>query len=124
MIEEWKDIPGYEGRYQASTLGSIRGLDRYVRHNYGGLKMCKGKELKPMKQNNGYLSVWIEGKTKSIHRLVAQTFLIDETNQYKVVEHINHNRHDNRVDNLLWSNQTNNMRRMVSDGRWNNQYTI
>lgn len=30
MIEKWKDIPGYEGFYQASNLGRIRSLDRIV----------------------------------------------------------------------------------------------
>ena len=29
-IEIWKDIPGYEGRYQVSTEGRIRSLDRRV----------------------------------------------------------------------------------------------
>lgn len=31
MQEQWKDIPGYEGRYQASTLGRIRSVSHKVR---------------------------------------------------------------------------------------------
>lgn len=30
MKEIWRDIPGFEGLYQASSLGSIRSLDRFV----------------------------------------------------------------------------------------------
>ena len=39
--EVWRDIPGYEGRYQASNLGRIRSQARGV--------------LKPFKNKNGYL---------------------------------------------------------------------
>ena len=85
MSEIWRDIPGFEGQYQASNLGNIRGLDRYVRHNYGGLKFVPGKVLKPIKVNNGYLNVWIAGKSRTIHRLVALTFLKDNTNEYKKI---------------------------------------
>lgn len=122
MTEIWKDIPGFEGRYQASTLGNIKSLDRYVKHNYGGLKFTKGKILKPIK-SNGYLNVWIEGKPRSIHRLVAFTFLEDDTKKYEQVEHLNHNKHDNNIDNLMWSNARANILRNVRDGRWNNQWT-
>ena len=30
-MEIWKDIPGYEGRYQVSDEGRVRSLDRVVR---------------------------------------------------------------------------------------------
>jgi len=30
-MEIWKDIPGYEGRYQVSDLGNVRSVDRYMR---------------------------------------------------------------------------------------------
>ena len=123
-MEDWKDIIGYEGRYQASNLGNIRSLDRYVNHNYGGKRLVKGRVLKPIKQNNGYLSVWIEGKTKSIHRLVAFAFLEDKTKKYELVEHLNHDKEDNNINNLMWSNHYLNNRRSVEDGRWNNQHTI
>lgn len=49
-MEEWRDIPDYEGLYQASNLGRIRSLDREVNHNYGGKAVKKGKILKPHKR--------------------------------------------------------------------------
>lgn len=30
--EIWKDIKGYEGYYQISSFGRVRGLDRYVKN--------------------------------------------------------------------------------------------
>lgn len=55
MEEIWKDIPGFEGLYQASNMGRIRSLDREVRHNYGGTAVKKGKILTPhtIPYNNG-----------------------------------------------------------------------
>ena len=53
MEEEiWKDIPGYEGKYQASTLGKIKSLDRMVKYenHRTGSAYCrpmKGRILKP-----------------------------------------------------------------------------
>lgn len=123
-MEQWRDIKGYQGRYQVSSLGRVKSLERYVRHNYGGLKKVNEKILKPIKKNNGYVSVWMEGKSINIHRLVAYAFLEDATGKYEVVEHLNHNKEDNTIDNLMWSNQFENMKRNVRDGRWNNQYTI
>lgn len=44
MIEIWKDIPGFENRYQASSLGRIRSLDREIT-NILGLSI-KGEVIK------------------------------------------------------------------------------
>ena len=42
--EEWKDIPGYEGLYQASNLGRIKSIDRYVKgHNWNKEKILQLK---------------------------------------------------------------------------------
>ncbi len=68
--ETWKDIPGFEGRYQASSLGRIKSLN--YRHT--------GKEgiLEQRKNRNGYLQVNLckNGKRKQslVHRLVAEAF--------------------------------------------------
>lgn len=43
--EEWKDIPGFEGYYQASNLGRIRSLDRVVPHPRWGRQFVEGRVL-------------------------------------------------------------------------------
>lgn len=35
-IEEWRDIPGYEGIYQVSSFGNVRSVDRYVEKHRNG----------------------------------------------------------------------------------------
>lgn len=94
--EIWKDIPGYEGLYQASDLGNIKSL------NYKNTG--KQKVLNVYNDGNGYLCVGLNRKgrkTFKIHKLIAMTFLNHIPNGHKIViDHINNNRKDNRVCNL------------------------
>ena len=58
QIEEvWKDIPDYEGYYQASELGHIRGLDRVIINSFGRQKTIKGEIIKPVVGKDGYLKL-------------------------------------------------------------------
>ena len=70
-----------------------------------------GKELKGTYRTNEYHSVilTIDGKNRTflVHRLIAQAF-IDNPNNYPIVDHINQNKHDNRIENLRWVNYSTN----------------
>lgn len=50
-MEEWKDIVGYEGIYQVSTMGQVRSLDRVVKNHSNTYYFKKG-EIK--QSNSGY----------------------------------------------------------------------
>lgn len=95
-VEIWKDIPGYEGLYQVSSLGRVKSL------NYGLSK--QEKVMVGWINNDGYKTVTLSfngKKTKKIHQLVAIAFLNHKPNGVKnVVDHINDNKLDNRVENL------------------------
>lgn len=101
-METWKDIQGYEGRYQVSNLGRVRSFT----------KKSNGKLLIPIKTKKGYLTVRLYSnrvtyKQFSIHRLVACAF-IDNTYSKKQVNHMNGIKSDNNLNNLEWStNQEN-----------------
>ena len=93
-MEIYKDIKGYEGLYQVSNLGNVKSL------KYG-----KEKILKAGLNGRGYYNVVLcsEGvcKTKQVHQLVSIAFLNHTPNGFKtVVDHINHIKTDNRVENL------------------------
>jgi hypothetical protein len=95
--EIWKDIPGYEGKYQVSNLGNVKSL------NYNHTK--KERVLKLGKNPGGYLMIVLckenKKQTKTIHQLVAITFLNHiPCGPELVINHKNFNKLDNRVENL------------------------
>lgn len=112
LIEEiWKPTPGYEGYYEVSGLGRVRSLDRISRNRYGEY-IRKGKLLTPNRTADGYLEVGIwDGETsrnKSIHRLVAMTFISNPLNSLEV-NHKDGNKENNTIDNLEWATHRENM---------------
>lgn len=109
--EVWKDIPGFDF-YEASSLGRIRSKDHYAFVRNGHKAIHQGKIIKPSVQNNGYLLVWLRqnGKTicKSVHRLVASTF-IPQIAGKDFVNHKDGNKTNNSIDNLEWVSRTENL---------------
>lgn len=96
MVEEWKDIKGYEGIYKISNLGKV------VR--------IKGSQEHPMKVwNNGrYMEIRLSKDGKSthftLHRLLAVHF-IPNPNNLPFVNHIDENKLNNSINNLEWCTQ-------------------
>lgn len=105
MEEIWRDIEGYEGRYQVSNLGNVLSLN-YRHHGYS-------KQLVPKRNNSGRL--WVEliadGKKKAflVHRLVGAAF-IPNPEGYPQINHKDENPQNNRADNLEWCTQEYNIR--------------
>ena len=103
-MEEWRDIKGYEGKYQISNLGRVKSLN-YHREN-------REKILSNTPSKDGYLQVnlYKEGKRKpySIHRLVALHF-IPNPNNYEEVNHKDENKQNNTVNNLEWCTHKHNI---------------
>lgn len=105
-MENWKDIDGYEGLYQVSTLGRVRSLDRLVWNEHNkDYNLCKGRILKIILDKDGYQLVHLykvgKGKMHKVHRIVAQSF-IPNPNNLPQVNHINECKTDNMVENLEW----------------------
>ena len=101
MSEEWRDVVGYEGRYQVSSMGRVKSL---VRKDCLG-RTVKERILKPGVPKDGYPIVGLNagGKQKmfSIHRLVCQAFHENPDNK-PCVNHIDENKTNNCASNLEW----------------------
>lgn len=96
MEEIWKDIEGYEGKYQVSNMGNVRSLN----YNNTG----KPRNLKQKINRYGYNEVKLSkfNKTKNflVSTLVAKHF-IEKINPDKEVMHIG-DINDNSIDNLKY----------------------
>jgi hypothetical protein len=113
--EEFRDVPGYEGLYQASNLGRVKSLERICKNRFG----YRNKPESIMKQfvynkKYKYLKVNLTKEKKSkimqIHKIVMMAFSNhnpDGTNKI-VVDHVNKTGNDNILQNLqLLTNREN-----------------
>ncbi len=119
MIEVWKDIPGYEGHYQVSNLGSVKSIERLRRTKGTGItKVCE-RIVKPTIDKFGYCKVCLfkNGKRKYCkpHRLVAIAFIPNPDNKPEV-NHKDGNKTNNNVSNLEWNTASENMRHAFANG--------
>lgn len=123
MEEVWKDIEGFEGYYQVSNLGRVRSLDRIIIFDNGKSKeektLLKGKILCITKQTQGYSQVGLckQGTQKSyrLNRLVANAF-IPKIEGKIYVNHIDGDKDNNRVDNLEWVTNSENINHAYRTG--------
>lgn len=120
-MEIWKDIPGYEGSYQASNLGRIKSLERTCystkKHNHKRLK--KETIRKQTVNKHGYncvlLSVSLERKLITVHRLVILSFK-ENPSKKQTVNHIDGNKLNNHIENLEWATWSENSKHSFDIG--------
>lgn len=109
--EVWKPVVGYEGIYEVSNMGRIKSLERM---GTAGTPVHE-KLLHPYREKHkGYMVVCLrknnKASVKKIHRLVAEAFIPNDNLFTDTVNHIDEDKTNNRVDNLEWMSNGDNVR--------------
>lgn len=110
-MEKWK--PCHCNRhYEVSDKGRVRSLTRTIEHNdrvRGKVKrIFKGRMLKPGQRASGHVNVSINGRSWDVHQLVLRAFVRSPLSG-EMCRHLNGVPHDNRLENLTWGTQGENM---------------
>lgn len=117
-VEVWKDVKGYEGLYQVSSLGRIKSFEKCVN---------RGKCHRGWKEHllafgidgSGYFRTNLanlgKNRTVKVHRIVAETFL-DNPDNLPQVNHKDGDKQNNHVDNLEWCDASHNIRHAFEHG--------
>ena len=121
--EIWKNVVGFEGKYLISSKGRVISLGRTIYAGSGGYKQSKPRLLTKSIMRNGYYGVMLSDRDKRIglnrtkpyyiHRLIAEAFIPNPHNK-PMIDHINTDRTDNRVSNLRWCTQKENMNNPIT----------
>lgn len=120
ITEEWRQVVGFEGRYEVSSLGRVRSIDHFTiqRDKGGNLRPFRrsGKLLRPGTGSHGYPTVAIgKGNSRTVHSLVAEAF-IGPRGRDQEVRHKDGNRQNPIADNLHYGTRSDNVRDMIRHG--------
>lgn len=116
--EIWKDVVGYEGLYQVSNFGRVKSLARKI--NHGRYIEDRGDVIMTLFLNRqGYFTVILskngEKKQHRVHQMVARAFIPNFDNK-EMINHIDCNTQNNRVENLEWCTNSENQLHAIANG--------
>lgn len=113
MKESWRPVVGYEGLYEVSSMGRVRGLDRRIphcepRHD----RKWTGRIIKPIVGSGGYACVTLYNRGRQtqllVHRIVLEAFVGPAPARCQARHWPDRSRTNNRIDNLLWGSAADN----------------
>ncbi len=95
--EEWRQIIGFEGRYEISNYGRVKSLV---------IRLKCGWKIRKLSKHRGYnlLTLKKNGKSyrKSCSRMILESFIGTPRNPIMQAAHLNNIPLDNRLKNLKW----------------------
>lgn len=113
MAEQWRPVAGYEGFYEVSDLGRVRSLPRVITRKNDSPLPVPGRIMSPSPNGRAkhralLLSRQGKVKTAKVHILVLEAF-VGPRPEGQVARHLNDDPDDNRLANLAWGTQEENM---------------
>ena len=130
-MEVWKDVKGFEGYYQVSSLGNVRSVERTIEvtRPSGTYRMTlKGRNMVLGTNKKGYKRVELCRQNSKkrhqylVHRLVAEAFIPNPENLPEV-NHESGDKTDNSVENLTWCDRLGNIHHAIEHGFINKRGT-
>lgn len=123
----WKPVAGFDGFYEVSDTGLVRSLDRHITYDLpcrsGETKSVtrfkRGIILKSTPKDSGHLLVSLGRGTapRSVHSLVLEAFVGPRPEGMNGL-HENDDPTDNRLENLRWGTQSNNISDAIRNGKF------
>lgn len=111
--EIWRPIIGLGGKYEISNFGNIYSVPRVDRGRKWG-----GYLVKLSKDRDGYCVFTVRGVSSTrVHRLVLEAFS-GKNMKDMIVRHLNGNPSDNRLENLRWGTNSENVRDSIAHGTY------
>ncbi len=119
-MEQWKDIPGFEGYYQVSDLGRVRSVDRTIAHiKDKRVRRLKGRilciKIDNVCRQSIILSKHGQYTTRRIHRLVLESFVGPCPFNHQAC-HNDGNASNNTIENLRWDTKISNENDKIAHG--------
>jgi hypothetical protein len=122
-MEIYIDVIGYEGLYKVSNYGNVKSIKRIIIRS-DGRKRTINEKIKDGNHTKGYKRITLvdkNGNSKShyVHRLVMQNFYYFSD---KYVDHIDGNKVNNRLDNLRYVNNSQNLTFRNTDTKYKSPF--
>ena len=118
MEEKWKDVIGFEGKYQVSNLGRVKSLSKKLGEKRKEIIMLSNVSVT---RKRSYPKVNLgRNNCRTVHRLVASAFIPNPENK-QTVNHIDGNKLNNKLSNLEWSTFRENNQHAKKLGLWTPQ---
>lgn len=105
VIKENKTEKNYENKLE------LIDFEKFIWDNENQEAYYDGKLLKQRTIPHGYIEVNLVGKRFRLHQLIATKYIPNNNTSYTLIDHINENKADNRVINLRWLDNSENMKK-------------